>query len=67
MRSHDTKCLDNRKTPRYEMGGRAPRKPVRKWKPSQKAAIKRLDARIGRAECRRKLDALRAHRAVKGE
>lgn len=44
-----------------------PRKPVRKWKPSQKAAIKRLDARIGRAECRRKLDALRAHREGKGE
>lgn len=67
MRNRDTTCLDARKTPRYEMGGRAPRKSVRKWKPSQTAAIKRLDARIGRAECRRKLNALRAHREGKGE
>lgn len=43
-----------------------PRKPVRRWKPCQNSAIKRLDARIGREECRRKLDALKAERARRG-
>ncbi len=53
MRKRDNGPLANRRTPRH---GKA------RPQPAKEMAHKHLDARIGRAELRAKLDALRANR-----
>ncbi len=65
MRKRDNGPLANRRTPRYCRAARVPRRQRHgkaRPQPAKEMALKRLDARIGRAELRAKLDALRANR-----
>ena len=63
MRKRDNGPLANRRTPRYCRAARVPRRQRHgKARPPKEMALKHLDARIGRAELRAKLDALRANR-----
>lgn len=66
MRRHETEFLTSQRTPRFDRTGRISKKLSRKMKPRNEYHIKQLDARIGRAECRRKLDALKVERARRG-
>ena len=61
MRKRDNGPLANRRTPRYCRAARVPRRQRHgkaRPQPAKEMALKRLDARIGRAELRAKLDAL---------